>query len=197
MPLQAIRRVPTRDLAAAARLSTETTVLVSVADVALIALLRYFGKRALSKFNAFDVIITVAVGSCLASAVMTKDITLADGVVAFSLLLILQRLFAGLALCLGWFGRYVKNQPLLIIYRGAILWDRAREEQLGELEIFGALRNAGVAAVENVLALVLEPDGSFSVVPMGALKPGQRPTALLDVKGVSDFEPLEHRGGRG
>ena len=83
MPLQAIRRVPTRDLAAAARLSTETTVLVSVADVALIALLRYFGKRALSKFNAFDVIITVAVGSCLASAVMTKDITLADGVVAF------------------------------------------------------------------------------------------------------------------
>src|SRR3954447_25026695 len=129
-------------------------VVGTLSYIAVVALLRYFGKRALSKMNAFDIVITVAVGSAFASAVMTKDITLADGVVAFILLLLLQRSFAGLAIRLGWFGRYLKSQPLLVVYRGFILWDNARREQLGELEILGAIRNGGVAAVEDVLALV-------------------------------------------
>ena len=106
--------------------------------------------------NAFDMVITVAVGSSFASAVMTKSISLADGVVAFILLLVLQRLFATLSIHLGCFGRYLKGQPLLIVYRGRILWDNAKKEQLGELEILGGIRNSSTAAVEDVLAMVLE-----------------------------------------
>jgi uncharacterized membrane protein YcaP (DUF421 family) len=162
-------------------------VVGTLSYIAVIALLRFFGKRALSKMNAFDIIITVAVGSCFASAVMTKDITLSDGVVAFVLLLVLQRLFAGLSIRLGWFGRYLKAQPLLVVYRGLILWNQAKREQLGELEILGAIRNAGVAAVEDVLALVLEPDGSFSCIPMSAAEGNKVPTALSDVRGVPEF----------
>jgi len=157
--------------------------------VAIVALLRYFGKRALSKFNAFDIIVTVAVGSAFANAVMTKDTTLTDGVIAFVLLLVLQRAFAALAMHLGWFGRQIKNQPLLLMYGGEILWDRARSEQLTELEILGALRNHGIAALEDVLAMVLEPDGTFSVLQRSALKTGQLPTTLRDVEGVPDFAP--------
>jgi uncharacterized membrane protein YcaP (DUF421 family) len=162
-------------------------VVGTLSYIAVVALLRYFGKRALSKMNAFDIVITVAVGSAFASAVMTKDITLADGVVAFILLLLLQRSFAGLAIRLGWFGRYLKSQPLLVVYRGFILWDNARREQLGELEILGAIRNGGVAAVEDVLALVLEPDGSFSCLAMNSAAPDKLPTALKDVAGVPEF----------
>ena len=83
--------------------------------------------------------------------------------------------------------RRLKAQPLLVIYRGLILWDNARREQLGELEILGAVRNAGVAAVEDVLALVLEPDGSFSCLPMSSAQGKKVPTALKDVKGVPEF----------
>ena len=45
----------------------------------------------------------------------------------------------------------------------------------------------GVAAVEDVLALVLEPDGTFSVITKDAAKEGQIPTSLADVEGVPDF----------
>jgi uncharacterized membrane protein YcaP (DUF421 family) len=155
--------------------------------VAVIALLRYFGKRALTKMNAFDIVVTVAVGSAFASAVMTKDITLVDGIVAFVLLLVLQRAFAGLAIRLGWFGRYLKAQPLLIVYRGVILWDAAKKEQLGNLEILGGMRSKGIAAVEDVLAMVLEPDGSFSVIPLSAAPGTKLPTTLQDVRGVPEF----------
>jgi hypothetical protein len=132
-------------------------VIGTLSYIAVVALLRYFGKRALTKMNAFDMVVTVAVGSSFSSAVMTKNISLADGVAAFILLLVLQRLFATLSIHLGWFGRYLKAQPLLVVYRGKILWDAAKKEQLGELEILGGIRNTGTAAVEDILAMVLEP----------------------------------------
>jgi uncharacterized membrane protein YcaP (DUF421 family) len=163
-------------------------VIGTLSYIAVVALLRYFGKRALTKMNAFDMVVTVAVGSSFSSAVMTKNIALADGVAAFILLLVLQRLFATLSIHLGWFGRYLKAQPLLVVYRGKILWDAAKKEQLGELEILGGIRNSGTAAVEDVLAMVLEPDGTFSVLTMDAQKNGRLPTALRDVAGVPEFE---------
>jgi uncharacterized membrane protein YcaP (DUF421 family) len=104
-------------------------------------------------------------------------------VAAFVLLLVLQRLFASLSIHLGWFGRYLKAQPLLIVYRGQILWKNARKEQLGDLEILGGIRSNGVAAVEDVLAMVLEPDGTFSVIPLSAQSDRTRlATALRDVR---------------
>jgi len=162
-------------------------VVGTLSYIAVIALLRYFGKRALSKMNAFDIVVTVAVGSSFATAVTSKNVTLADGIAAFILLLVLQRLFAALAIRLGWFGRYLKAQPLLIIYRGVILWNAAKKEQLGEMEILGGLRNQGIAAIEDVLAMVLEPDGSFSVIPLSAAPGSKVPTTLRDVKGVPEF----------
>lgn len=131
-------------------------VVGTLSYIAVVGLLRYFGKRALSKMNAFDLVVTVAIGSALASAVVSKNVTLVDGVVAFVLLLVLQRTFAALAIRLGWFGRYLKAQPLLIVYRGVILWDAAKKEQLGNIEILGGIRSKGIAAVEDVLAMVLE-----------------------------------------
>ncbi|HVL69787.1 MAG TPA: YetF domain-containing protein [Vicinamibacterales bacterium] len=159
--------------------------------VVLVALLRVFGKRAIAKFNAFDIVVTVAFGSAFATAVISRDVTLADGIVTFVLFLLLQRGFAGLAMRLDWFGQHVKNQPLLLIYRGNILWDNARREQLTELEVLGALRGQGIAAVADVLALVLEPDGSFSAIKKSALAEGQLPTTLQGVHGVPEFGSQE------
>ena len=57
---------------------------------ALVLLLRVSGKRTLSKMNAFDLIVTVALGSTLASIITSKDVALAEGMVAFVVLIGLQ-----------------------------------------------------------------------------------------------------------
>ena len=51
----------------------------------LIILLRISGKRTLSKMNVFDLIVTVALGSTLATVLLSKDIALAEGITAFAL----------------------------------------------------------------------------------------------------------------
>lgn len=63
-----------------------TLVVGACAYVLLIFLLRLTGKRTLSKMNAFDLVVTVALGSTLATILLSKDVPLAEGVTAFVLL---------------------------------------------------------------------------------------------------------------
>ncbi len=55
------------------------TLLIGIMTyLSLIVILRVSGKRTLSKMNAFDLIVTVALGSILASIITSKDISLKD-----------------------------------------------------------------------------------------------------------------------
>lgn len=58
--------------------------------LAAVALLRVSGKRSLAKLNAFDLIVTVALGSVLAGTVTSSSTALLTGVTGFGLLLLLQ-----------------------------------------------------------------------------------------------------------
>ena len=71
--------------------SIARVLLVGVAAYAgLVLLLRVSGKRTLTKMNAFDLVVTVALGSTLATVLRTKSVALADGLAAFALLIFLQ-----------------------------------------------------------------------------------------------------------
>jgi uncharacterized membrane protein YcaP (DUF421 family) len=59
-----------------------TFVITIMAYIALIAMLRISGKRTLSKMNAFDMIITIAMGSTLANVTLNKQVALVDGILA-------------------------------------------------------------------------------------------------------------------
>jgi uncharacterized membrane protein YcaP (DUF421 family) len=56
-----------------------TAVAGVVAYVSLIIILRFSGKRTLAKMNAFDLVVTVALGSTLATVVVSRDVVLAEG----------------------------------------------------------------------------------------------------------------------
>ena len=91
-----------------------TAAIGMLAYAILIVLLRASGKRKLSKMNAFDFVVTVALGSTLASLLLNKDVSLAQGALAFALL--------------------------------------------------AAVRAAGMRSLGDAESVVLETDGSFSVV---------------------------------
>ena len=63
-----------------------TVVIGFGAYVALVTVLRVSGKRTLSKWSAFDLVVTVALGSAFASALVSKDVSLVQGVVTFAVL---------------------------------------------------------------------------------------------------------------
>lgn len=141
------------------------TVIVGVlAYAGLVALLRLSGKRTLAKMNAFDLVVTVALGSTLATILLSKTVPLAEGILAFALLIALQYAIAWLSVRSAAVGRLVKSEPTLLLYRGVFLAGALRRERVTEGEVRAAVRGCGIASLEGVRAVVLETDGSFSVV---------------------------------
>ena len=144
-----------------------TLVIGVLAYFALVVFLRLSGNRTLSKMNAFDLIVTVALGSTLATVLLTKDVALAEGVLAFVLLISLQFVITWSSLRVPWVRRLVTGEPLMLLYRGQMLPKALRQARVTEDEVRAAVRGAGLASLVDVQAVVLETDGSFSVVREG------------------------------
>lgn len=157
----------------------QTFVVGSLAYVALVLLLRFSGKRTLSKWNAFDLVVTVAFGSTLATVLLSKDTTLVQGVLAFGLLVGLQWSLTWLSVRLATVERWVKAQPQLLLFQGQLQQEALQQERVTESELRAALRAQGITALEDVEAVVLETDGSFSVLKQR----GSSSSALVDVQG--------------
>ena len=86
------------------------TLFVGVlAYIALVAILRISGKRTLAKLNAFDLVVTVALGSTLSAILLQESIALAEGVVALALLIGMQFLVAFLSVRSQAFAKAVRS----------------------------------------------------------------------------------------
>jgi uncharacterized membrane protein YcaP (DUF421 family) len=136
--------------------------------VSLVALLRVSGKRTLAKLNAFDLVVTVALGSTLSSALLDSSVSLSEGVAALALLIGLQFAVAWSAVRWPPVSRLVKSEPTLLLHRGAFLDGALRAQRVTRDEVRAALRSAGLAGPEAALSVTLETDGTLSVVPAAA-----------------------------
>ena len=141
-----------------------TLIVTILAYICLIILLRVSGKRTLSKMNAFDFVVTVALGSTLATVLLNKSVALADGVLAMALLIGLQYLITFLSVRSPFFSKMVKATPTLLVYRGEMLHAAMKKQRVNEDEIHAIIREKGMASVEDADAVVLETDGSLTVV---------------------------------
>ncbi len=141
-----------------------TTIITVLAYIALLFLLRISGKRTLSKMSAFDLIVTVALGSTLATVLLNKSVALADGVLAFSLLIGLQYLISYFSVRSKRILQLVKATPALVVYNGEMLSKAMLEERINDVEIYAALRENGVSSIQDVKAVILETDGSLTVI---------------------------------
>lgn len=139
-------------------------VVGTFAYLALVLMLRVSGKRTLSKLNAFDLVVTVAIGSTLATTLLSRDVALLDGVVALGLLILLQYLVSWSTLRWPVLERIIRAEPT-VVARGGKPLPAAQAQRLlvGDLE--AAARASGLGSLEEAGEVVLETDGSITVVP--------------------------------
>jgi uncharacterized membrane protein YcaP (DUF421 family) len=142
-------------------------VVGAAAYLALVIVLRASGKRTLSKLNAFDLVVTVAIGSTFSSILTSKDLALAEGVAALALLVGLQYAVTFLSVRIGAVDRLVKSEPSLLLKDGAPLPRALRQQRVTEEELLAAIRTSGGAELSDAAFVVLESDGSLSAVLKG------------------------------
>ncbi|NIB99566.1 YetF domain-containing protein [Halobacterium sp. R2-5] len=140
-------------------------VVVGVAMyVALITFLRLSGSRTLSDMNAFDFIVTVAIGSVFGRALTARRVALAEALAAFALLIALQYIVTWVQVRWPGVQRGVTNPPALVYFQDDFVEGELRSERVTKSEIHAAVRKKGFADTSEVDAVVLESSGEFSVI---------------------------------
>jgi len=135
---------------------------------ATVLILRVSGARALSKLNAFDFVVTIALGSILASTILLKDISLTEGILALLGLVGLQWIVTRCSNLSQRFANIFRSQPRLLLRDGDFIDRALAEERVTCNEVEAAIRKKGHGRIEEVTAVVLESDGTLSVICEGS-----------------------------
>jgi len=141
-----------------------TIIAALVAYAGLVLVLRISGKRTLSKLNAFDLVVTVALGSTLATILLSADVALAEGLLAFAMLVGLQWVVTRASIKWDAFKKVIRSNPRMLLKDGAYIDKAMHEERVTRSEIQEAVRKKGFGDLSAIAAVVLETDGSFSVI---------------------------------
>lgn len=149
------------------QLNIPTTYRIMVSSLVIyltvIIFTRIAGKRSFSKMSSFDFAMTVAVGSVIASTILSPSVNLIDGIIGLACIYILQILIA-IGRRLDFIKNLVDNSPLLLMDGPEILEDNLRKARVSEGDLRSKLREANVASLDEVLAVIFEATGDISVL---------------------------------
>ncbi len=124
---------------------------------------RLAGKRSFSKMSSFDFAMTVALGSVIATTVVSSSVTLVHGLVGLLIIYILQ-MMAAYFRRYQWFSGLTDNVPLLLMDGETILHENLKKSKVTEADLRSKLREANVLCLQNVKAVVFESTGDISVL---------------------------------
>ena len=139
-------------------------VVAPLAYISLLVLFRTTGNRTLGRMNSFDFVITVAIGATFGRVMTARSIPLAEAVTAFAVLILLQYAITWLRVRSSRFSDVVTTPPTLLFYDGRPLHDALRRERIVRDELDAAARQSGLGSLSEALAVVLESDGTLTVV---------------------------------
>ena len=163
----------------------------AAAYVWLILVLRVTGKRTLAKLNAFDFAITVAFGSALATIIIDENVGLLRGGLVLAMLALLQFAVTKASQWSDFIRKSVRSRPTLLVRNGKLYDEALTYERLTNDELAEIIRNNGFGRLADVGAVILETDGSFSVLG-GRFEDFD---LLYDVRTIGDAskEPMRER----
>lgn len=131
--------------------------------LAVIIFTRIAGKRSFSKMSSFDFAMTVAIGSILASTILSKSVSLIQGIVGLAMVYLLQISVAYLRRSTH-IEKLVDNSPMLLMDKTEILHENLKKARVTESDLRSKLREANVLEISQVRAVVFEATGDISVL---------------------------------
>ncbi|MGM0546028.1 MAG: DUF421 domain-containing protein [Bacteroidota bacterium] len=132
--------------------------------VALIFFTRLGGLRSFSKISSFDFAVTVAIGSVIATSLLSPDPPLLQSMVALGLLYVVQISVARLRVKNITIAKLVDNQPMLLMRESNILEHNLDKAGVTLSDLQAKLREANVTQLNQVKAVVMESTGDISVL---------------------------------
>jgi len=131
--------------------------------IALVVLLRTFGKRELAQLNPFDLVVLLSLSNTVQNAIIGNDNSLSGGLIGALALfgvnyLVVRFLFRHRRL-----DQFIEGKPTVLIDHGRVLRKALAKELLTHSELATVLHRQGFDTLNDVERCVLEPGGTFFI----------------------------------
>ena len=143
--------------------------------LALLLVLRLFGKREVGQFTLYDLVFILLVANALQPAITGPDTSLVGGLILI-VALVLTNFAVGRLADVPQLHRFLAPPPALIFRDGKYMWRTMRREGVQQQEVEMAAREHGIKDMKDVNEAVLEEDGSISIVAEGSTPRTKRRT---------------------
>jgi uncharacterized membrane protein YcaP (DUF421 family) len=150
-----------------ANIALRTTVIYLL----VLAGVRLSGKREVGQMTPFDLTLLLLLSNSVQNAMTGPDTSLIGGMVAATVLLILNYLIANLSGANRRFRKFIQGQPSMLIHDGQVIESHMAKEHVSMDELQRAMREHGIADYHQVAIGVLEVDGSMSFVKYDDISP--------------------------
>jgi uncharacterized membrane protein YcaP (DUF421 family) len=127
--------------------------------------LRVFGKREVGQFTLFDLVFVLLVANAVQPAMTGRDTSLGGGLVIIATLLVLNFAVSRLRIRFPLLDRLLESKSVVVARDGKWIPDKLKREGITDDEAIASLREHGIESVDETRMVVLEADGSLSVVP--------------------------------
>ena len=143
----------------------ELVARTAIVYAVFILVLRAFGKRELGQFTIFDLALLLLAANALQPAMTGPATSVAGGLVILATIFALNWLTAMVRERVPFARGLLEAEPTVLARDGAWLDAAVKAEDVDEDDLEAALREHGIARIEDAQLVVLEGDGSISVVP--------------------------------
>jgi uncharacterized membrane protein YcaP (DUF421 family) len=132
--------------------------------VVLYVALRLLGKREVSQFTPFDLILLLTLANAVQNAMVGDNTSLLAGIAAALTLLIVNFVLGKALSRHRRLRHWLEGSPTMLVRHGKVEWRSMQHENLNMEILMTAIRSHGLEELADVDLAVLELDGSISII---------------------------------
>lgn len=149
-----------------------TLIVGTIGYLVLVLLLRGAGPRTMASMTPLDFVIAVTLGSAFGRVLTAVKVSLVQAIAALVLLVVIQWVLAAARARWKSMRRLLDAPPVLLFYDGQVQHDALRKHRLTEGDVHTAARESGHGSLTDLTAVVLDQDGSLSVITRSSMGDG-------------------------
>jgi uncharacterized membrane protein YcaP (DUF421 family) len=147
--------------------------------IALVILVRIFGKRELAQLNPFDLIVLLSLSNTVQNAIIGDDNSVSGGIIGAIGLLTINWIVVNTLYRSPRLTRMFEGRAAVIVRDGKIDKHAMEHERLTREELIDVIHRQGFEHLHDVGKVLLEPNGTFYVEPLEPSKGDKQHEQLL------------------
>jgi uncharacterized membrane protein YcaP (DUF421 family) len=131
--------------------------------VALLILIRLFGKRELAQLNPYDLIVLLTISNTVQNAIIGNDNSLTGGLIGAFMLMALNHIVVRFLYRHEKIDRIIEGDAIVLVENGKVVKDALDRELITVPELESMAHRQGFESLEEVQRCILEPGGTLAM----------------------------------